>query len=406
MKKLILFTLVLSVQVYGQESPVLKRIQALYRSGRYNEIITILNSQNRPESIADKLEASRLYIFHGFSYLKMGKSYIAGAKIEESLKMFPGGKIDENRYGKEEVQFFNELKKENIGSLEITSLPGNVEIFIDGTYKGKTPIFIEEIFADAHTVTFIKNGFKMINEVKFVEPGKVNYLKNVLKWNGTYSFLISTEPQNADVFIDDEFKGRTTLILSNLISGRYSLLIKKGGFYDHGRIIQIPLEDQSILNVKLKKTRDYFLYSLLVPGMGQAMMKNYKHGLCSLGIVAGFLMYYNHFIDTEPLWVYRDKRFSKVINKESTGGPLAYKIDDKYVDFDTYSAELWNKSQEEKRIESFQNKKTKIQLAGVFVYLINLIDTWYLIHKNSGTDINFSVVQKNNYSGINLQVGF
>lgn len=73
------------------------------------------------------------------------------------------------------------------GSVYVTSTPSGAVVKLDGTYKGETPLTIEELSVGNHTVTFNKEGFESATRTVSVTAGKKAECSATLKKKSTSS---------------------------------------------------------------------------------------------------------------------------------------------------------------------------------------------------------------------------
>jgi len=70
----------------------------------------------------------------------------------------------------------------------------------------------------------------------------------------TGALSITTDPDNADVYIDGRLAGQTPANLSALTAGEHRVRIVKSGYLENSRIVVMPAGEPTRLNVKLTKT--------------------------------------------------------------------------------------------------------------------------------------------------------
>jgi len=395
LKKTLLFFLLLYNTVYPQESKILEFARKSYHRNNYNGVISYLNSALKAQKIENKSILSEIKLYLGLSYYQNEKEYQGISQLEEALKLNPNLKIDTTEFKEKTVEFFENMRKDNIGRLEIETMPEGAEVFIESEYKGKTPLSIENVFSDGCNITVLKDRYEMVSREYFIEPGIVNHFETQLKRDECYSVFITSEPEGAEVTFDDIFKGYTPLFMTKILTGTYKLKLKKEMFKEYSDLIKIPHPSGSIIDVKLQPIKDYFLYSLLIPGLGQVKMGNYGHGIVSFCAVTGFLFYYNNFRKTEPDWIYEDITFMRIIDeRQETDTPYIFRIGDRIIDFKTYMEEELKKEEEDIRRMNFRNKKFKIIAVGCLFHALNLLDTWYLIKKIKKHHLSFQLFLK------------
>jgi len=404
-KKNIVMILVFSlcVTAFTQEKRILEHARKTFIEGKYNQVITSLNISLKSEEIKDKNILSEAYLFLGLSYFKTAKEYLAMPQIENAFKTNPDLEINRNDFDSKTVEFFDTMKKEMVGSLRIITRPDSADVFIENDFIGKTPLFIKAVFADAYNFTILKNRYEMITESYFVEPDQENTLEKILKWNDLYGVLIDSEPKGVDVTMDDAFQGQTPLFIYDMMADTYELeLSGLKGYKDYKRSIKIPGEKGTKIFIKLKGKRDYFLYSLFVPGLGQLRMKQYKHSVLSFGICAGWYAFYRYFINSKPRWIYARKYY--VLRKNEELQKYEVIIDEEIVDYVNNHQEARDrKMQEEDEKSRYEQLKYFNQIWGLGVYFFNLVDTWYLIKKDEKKfDSGISFISRPHYAGIKI----
>jgi PEGA domain. len=106
------------------------------------------------------------------------------------------------------------------GSLNINSYPQGADLYLNGVYKGKTPIVINNVSPGRYQVQLRLSGYK--DYVSFVDV----YAGQVSTYNFTLVPLPATlnifsNPSSADVYINGVYKGKTPLSLTDLSSGTY-----------------------------------------------------------------------------------------------------------------------------------------------------------------------------------------
>src|SRR4029450_12957429 len=65
---------------------------------------------------------------------------------------------------------------------------------------------------------------------------------------------ITTEPDNADVYVDGRLAGQTPANVASLAAGEHRVRIVKSGYLENARVVTLPPGQPSHLNVKLTKT--------------------------------------------------------------------------------------------------------------------------------------------------------
>jgi len=405
-KSLIIISFLLSLlnTIYSQDSKILNYTKKYYFDGNYKGVISFVDSFVKKEEIKEKEIWSEIYLYYAFSCYKTGKDYLAIIYIEDLLNIKPDFELIENRFDKEIVALFNETKKENVGSLKVITAPDSADVFIDREYKGKSPLFIKDLYSDIYTISLLKSRHKIITKEVFIEPDNVTNIYETLRWTDYYSLVIYTKPEGVEVNLDKKYLGTTPLIVEDLLAGNYRLTLKKKYYKKFSEIINIPYYNSSQINIKLDRVKDYFLYSIFAPGFGQIKMGNYKHGILFCATTVGYFAYYNYFNKTEPEWEYKEKVFSR--GQTAFGGSYIFKINGEVVDYRVYYREMAKKEEEEKEVRKFEDRRWIIRSIGLFLYTVNLFDTWFLMDKNKETGLDLSLGGDSDYVGLSLNFIF
>ena len=182
------------------------------------------------------------------------------------------------------------------------------------------------------------------------------------------------------------------------------------GFKDYTGNIEIPYNEGIDMTIELERIKDYFLYSIICPGLGQMKMGNFVHGSIALGSFLGCFTIYYFYLQTESDWMYRDMEFRVIQQTGGYGGAHSYIIDGKEVEPRIYQIMDGHRREEELRINSWENKKQIIEGTAFILYCLNLLDTWYLMKKKHNRENfgmwNISPEHRYQYSGIRLDFMF
>lgn len=125
-----------------------------------------------------------------------------------------------------------------------------MDVYLDGVYQGKTKLTLEDVIATTHQVTFAKEGYyEEEKEVEIIYKETTTY-KVALKEKPGSLHIISS-PQDADVSLDEEYKGKTPLSLSSVSSGEHKIKLTKQGRAPYYETVTIKGEQNITLDVVL-----------------------------------------------------------------------------------------------------------------------------------------------------------
>jgi len=388
MKNLIIILLALTLSHYAHSQTEfhteLKYAQRLYKHGKYDDSVKILQSMiDNPK--VDKKEFAELYLYLAFNYLKLNKHtseesdpekfYLAERASEEYFMLNSGDIPDLSKLGKEESAYYLENKRFFQGSLHITSEPESAEVYIYKKFYGKTPLFIEEIFADDHMITFVKGGCKIAKKAISVFRGDTAICFQKLDRDDFIaSTKVITRPPGAEVLIDNTIKGYTPLFIDDLISGKYLIEIEKQGYEDFMMTKELKPHILNEISLKLVKKRDNFMYSIFIPGLGQVIAGYPVHGIyCSLAFT-GYLVYLKKNMPERPSLYTRT-----VYSLRQPSGTFFYYVDHQRVSKEKYNIEYRKKKTCETLMRQYNDKKWSLISYGFAIYALNLLDTYLVI---------------------------
>jgi len=123
------------------------------------------------------------------------------------------------------------------GSLSISSNPSGASVYLDGSYKGETPLSISNIVEGVHSIKLTKSGYGDVTKTISVSAGKTTYVSETLTGYGSLS--ISSNPPGASVYLDGSYKGETPLSISNIVEGVHSIKLTKSGYDDVTKTISV-----------------------------------------------------------------------------------------------------------------------------------------------------------------------
>lgn len=136
------------------------------------------------------------------------------------------------------------VKIELGGRLRILSVPGSAQVFIDGKYAGLTPFNTRRIPAGPHQLRFSAEKYQDKLVTARVEKGQEKEVNiRLLPIRGSVS--ISSDPPGAAVYLEDENKGNTPLLIYGITIGQYSLRLTKSGYRNWEK--QITVEELKVL---------------------------------------------------------------------------------------------------------------------------------------------------------------
>ena len=126
------------------------------------------------------------------------------------------------------------------GIIEVTSEPSGADVMVNGQPRGQTPLTVRDVPKGRATVTLQKEGFDDVTRELSMVAGESQTL--FVRMNGRPgTMLLSSVPDGARFYVNDQPQGKGPISLTNLKPGDYSIRVEKEGF---GTVIkEVTLEN-------------------------------------------------------------------------------------------------------------------------------------------------------------------
>lgn len=162
------------------------------------------------------------------------------------------GSVEQTVVLKEGLENQISVELSNVKEVNITSVPSDASVSIDGVYKGVTPLKTKLNYGE-HTITFSKSGYTQENKTISVDAltNTINHNFSVQKEEIT----ITSNPSKATVSIDNLYEGVTPLKVT-LDRGSYLIYLSKKGYSSHGEYKTIPTTRKNDFHFILSKLED------------------------------------------------------------------------------------------------------------------------------------------------------
>lgn len=124
-------------------------------------------------------------------------------------------------------------------ALVVTSEPTKATVFVDDRYAGVTPLEVPKLTPGHHFVKLTKRDhLPWTKLVELLYPREKINAKLAIKPKGT--LIVTSDPAEADVYIDGEYEGKTPLEKKDLDANPYSVRIEREHFQPWETEVDVP----------------------------------------------------------------------------------------------------------------------------------------------------------------------
>ena len=139
-----------------------------------------------------------------------------------------------------------------MGTISVSSTPPEADVYLDGVYRGTTPLIISDVSTGYHTIKITKAGYQDYLIEIYVKADDITYVTASLESNKGMLEIIS-EPFGASIYLDDVYKGKTPLVI-DVSPGRHTLKLAKSGYDEIKKEIYVEQGESKRIELTLIKS--------------------------------------------------------------------------------------------------------------------------------------------------------
>lgn len=144
------------------------------------------------------------------------------------------------------------------GSVLIRSQPPGGTLFVDGIFRGATPIQIDNLVYGRHTVLIEKPGYQKFRDVVSAGPAGIpDYMEYLVPEPQTGFVGVVSSPEGADVYLDGLVMGVTPTRLERTSAGNHSILIQKQGYENYTSDVVVAGGESVLVRADLSTILNY-----------------------------------------------------------------------------------------------------------------------------------------------------
>jgi len=147
------------------------------------------------------------------------------------------------------------------GALYVLSDPSDANVYLDGLYKGRTPITLNNLAADTHTLEIDHSGYYDWKSSVAVPSGgtrTVSATLNPMPVSSVGWIYVSSSPGGASVNLDGKAVGQTpysgSLKLNNIQAGSHTVALSMGGYQTYTTSVSVSPNTVSEVSAILDPT--------------------------------------------------------------------------------------------------------------------------------------------------------
>ncbi|MDD1661977.1 MAG: PEGA domain-containing protein [Methanomicrobiales archaeon] len=138
------------------------------------------------------------------------------------------------------------------GTIWVTSRPAKANMYVDGEYRGLTPMASTEP-GGTHTILLTRSGYRDYRESVNVSAGSTTFVSGVLEplASGTGFITVSSNPPGAQVSLDGVPSGTTPVTIDSS-PGPHTLSLTMDGYRDYITIVSLAAGTTTPVDVVLE----------------------------------------------------------------------------------------------------------------------------------------------------------
>lgn len=141
--------------------------------------------------------------------------------------------------------------KRQTGTISVDSTPAGASVYLDGSYKGQTPLELKYLALGTHAVRVEIENYadqEKSVDVKYKDTTKINF--NLQPLPG--KLAVTSTPQNASVSLDGKNAGKTPVYGFSVSPGSHSVSVSLSGYKTQAETVDILANQPKTLNFSLE----------------------------------------------------------------------------------------------------------------------------------------------------------
>ncbi|MCJ7789831.1 MAG: PEGA domain-containing protein [Candidatus Atribacteria bacterium] len=147
----------------------------------------------------------------------------------------------------------------NYGRIIAMSNPQGAKVYLDNVYKGLTPLNLNNITSDQHSIKLVLSGYQEWNSYVSVFPWQSTTVSaDLIAQQQSYGTIsVYSNPKGAKVYLDNSSKGLTPLNLKNITLGQHSIKLVLSGYQEWNSYVSVFPSQTTTVSADLIAEQSY-----------------------------------------------------------------------------------------------------------------------------------------------------
>ena len=228
--------------------------KSMYERAKYHS--ALMKLEVALDVAASDAERAEILKYLGLAHFALRNRPAARRSLTNALILAPGLSLDENTPPGVDA-FLDEVKAElptGDVTLDLITDPGGAAVNIDGYYYGRTPLTVADLRAGSYMLELELAYFEtkaLMLDTRASEKRVID--ERLTRLYG--ALVVLSDPGGADVSIDGSAVGTTPLTMRDVPAGLKSLEVRKEGYYNWSREVEVLQGQQPRIEVHLELMR-------------------------------------------------------------------------------------------------------------------------------------------------------
>ncbi|MCC5845160.1 MAG: PEGA domain-containing protein [Verrucomicrobia bacterium] len=140
----------------------------------------------------------------------------------------------------------------NSGRLVITSTPTGAGVFVDGRSEGITPLSIERVPQGERDIRLQLAGYEPYQTALRITPDDTSRVDATLRPQPG-ALEVVTIPTGSRIYVNDEFRGESPVLLERLTPGAYVIRAERRGYADEARTVRVGRGESLVEEFRMER---------------------------------------------------------------------------------------------------------------------------------------------------------